>query len=106
MEYIVKIVRAARRWEVIDAHVTDDLLRAEGAGEMQNLVASQRKRAAPQLQARLSIAVVHSQKTTALTQAWDFCLGTSIKLRPSSDFDERAIMLNSVKARSGASGQT
>lgn len=75
---IVKIVRTTRRWEVIDANVTDDLLRAEGAGEMQDLVASLRKRAAPKLQARLSIAVVHCHKTTALTQAWDFCLGTSM----------------------------
>lgn len=105
MEYIVKIVRTARRWEVIDANVTDDLLHAEGAGEMQSLVESLRKRAAPQLQARLSIAVIQCQKTKALIQAWDFRLGASIKVRWSSDFDERASMLNFVKLHSGATGQ-
>lgn len=109
VEYVVKIIRMARQWEGIDGNVTDDLLRAERAGEMLNLVASLISRVAypeelqTQLQARLSTAVNHCQKTTQLLRSWDSCLGSSIKSRSSSGPDERVSISTSVQTRSDES---
>lgn len=85
VEYIVKIARAAKRWEGIDESVIFELNRVERAVEMLKLAAllikqkpcTEELRA--QLQTRLGIAVSLCKETTELIKSWDVCLGSTLK---------------------------